>query len=43
VSFDSTIICTITDASNSKNGEYKVTDGTVTYKAYSDLDSYVAG
>lgn len=43
VSFDTTIICTITDASNSKNGEYKVTDGTVTYKAYSDLDSYVAG
>lgn len=43
VSFDTTIICTITDASNSKNGEYRVTDGNVTYKAYSDLDSYVAG
>lgn len=43
VSFDTTIICTIVDDSNRKNGEYKVTDGSVTYKAYSDLDNYVAG
>ena len=43
VSFDTTVICTITDASNSKNGEYRVTDGSVSYKAYSDVDSYVAG
>ncbi len=43
VSFDTTIICTIVDDNNRKNGEYKVTDGSVTYKAYSDLDNYVAG
>ena len=43
VSFDMTIICTVTDASNSKNGEYRVTDGSVTYKVYSDLDSYRVG
>lgn len=43
VSFDTTVICTITDASNSKNGEYRVTDGSVSYKAYSDVDSYVTG
>lgn len=43
VSFDTTVICTITDASNSKNGEYRVTDGSTSYKAYSDLDSYVTG
>ena len=43
VLFDKTIICTITDASNKKNGEYRVTDGSVTYLAYADVDSYVAG
>jgi hypothetical protein len=43
VSYDTTIICTITDASDSKNGKYRVTDGSVTYVAYSDVDSYKAG
>lgn len=43
VSFDTTIICTITDDSNSMNGEYIVTDGSVSYTAYADVDSYLVG
>ena len=43
VSYDSTIICTILDASNSKNGQYRVTDGSVTYIAYSDQSNYKNG
>ena len=40
ISFDTTIICTIVDASDSKNGRYQVTDGTVRFEAYSDNDKY---
>lgn len=40
VSFDTTIICTVTDASDSKNGRYQVTDGTIRFEAYSDNDKY---
>ena len=40
ISFDTTIICTIIDASDSKNGRYQVTDGTVRFEAYSDSDKY---
>jgi hypothetical protein len=36
VSYDTTIVCTVVDASNSKNGEYQVTDGTIKFKAYSE-------
>ena len=42
VSFDTTIICTVTDASDSKNGRYQVTDGTIRFEAYSDNDKYKA-
>jgi hypothetical protein len=40
ISYDKTIVCTITDDSNRKNGEYVVTDGTMTFKAYSENDTY---
>jgi hypothetical protein len=43
LAFDTTAICTITDDSNSKNGEYQVTDGSVTYIAYSEEDKYKKG
>ena len=43
ISYDTTIICTIVDDSNRKNGEYKVTDGSVIYVAYADVDNYVKG
>ena len=43
VSYDSTIICTIVDDSEKKNGKYRVSDGSVTYVAYSDQDSYKKG
>lgn len=40
VSYDTTIVCTITDDSNSKNGKYQVTDGTIRFDVYSDSDKY---
>jgi hypothetical protein len=43
VSFDSTIICSVINNSNSKNGEYKVSDGSVSYIAYSDQSDYKVG
>lgn len=43
VSYDSTIVCTIVDASKSKDGKYRVTDGSVTYLAYSDQSKYRNG
>lgn len=43
VSYDKTIICTITDNSDGKNGKYRVSDGSATYIAYSDLDDYRNG
>ena len=39
-SYDTTIICTIIDDSDSKNGRYQVTDGTIKFDAYSDSDKY---
>ena len=43
VSYDSTIVCTIVDDSNRKNGIYRATDGSTIYTVYSDLDSYRNG
>lgn len=43
VSYDSTIICTIIDDSDKKNGKYRVSDGSVTYVAYSDQSKYKKG
>ena len=40
VSFDKTIICTIVDDSDKKNGCYIVTDGTIKFKAYVNDDTY---
>lgn len=41
VKFDQTIICTITDDSNAFNGEYQVSDGSVTFTAYSENKNYI--
>ena len=43
IAYDTTLICTVIDASNSKNGQYRVTDGSVTYTAYSDQSNYKVG
>lgn len=43
VSYDKTILCEIVDASNAENGEYKVTDGSTTYVAYSENTTYTKG
>ena len=43
VAYDSTIICTIIDDSDKKNGKYRVSDGSVTYVAYSDQNNYKKG
>ena len=40
VNFDRTIICTITDDSDKKNGCYIVSDGTIKFKAYANDTSY---
>ncbi len=40
VAYDSTIICTITDDSDRKNGCYTVTDGTIKFQAYSEVTNY---
>lgn len=40
VKFDQTIICTIIDDSNAFNGEYQVSDGSVTFTAYSENRNY---
>lgn len=40
VSYDKTIMCKIVDDSNKKNGEYRVTDGSITFIAYSENDLY---
>lgn len=40
VNFDRTIKCRIIDTSNVKFGEYKVTDGTSTFKAYSEDQTF---
>ena len=38
--FDETIVCTVVDDSNKKNGEYYVTNGSTKFKVYSDTDKY---
>lgn len=40
LNFDKTILCTITNDKNKKNGEYEVSDGSSTFKVYSEDDSY---
>ena len=41
--FDLTKVCTITDASRSRDGAYTVTDGSITFEAYSENNTYKAG
>jgi hypothetical protein len=44
VSFDTTIVCTITDDADKANGVYKVTDGSITFEAICDTsDKYIKG
>lgn len=43
LAFDTTIICTVTDNTNSKNGEYRVSDGNTIYIVYSEDSSYKVG
>jgi hypothetical protein len=43
LAYDKTIICTVVDHSNSKNGEYKVNADDVIYTAYSDTNRYSSG
>ena len=38
--YDQTVICTILDNSNAHEGVYTVTDGTSTFDAYSENDTY---
>ena len=40
VSYDQTVKCKITDITNREFGEYRVTDGTSTFYAYSDITHY---
>lgn len=43
LAFDTTVICTIVDDKDGKNGKYRVTDGSMTYIAYSDKDDLKNG
>jgi hypothetical protein len=43
LAYDTTVICTIIDSSDKKNGKYRVTDGSVSYIAYSDNDKFREG
>lgn len=43
LAFDKTVKCSITDDSNSDKGEYTVTDGSSTFKAYSESVKYATG
>lgn len=43
LAFDTTIICRIINNSECKNGKYKVSDGSVTYDAYSEVQDYEEG
>jgi hypothetical protein len=43
LAYDTTVICTIVDSSDCKNGKYRVTDGSVSYIAYSDSDKFREG
>lgn len=43
VSFDKTVLCTIENNDDKKDGKYKVSDGTTTYTAYSSVTNYNVG
>jgi len=43
IAYDTTIVCTITDNTDKKNGKYRVTDGSVSFIAYSDVSTYRNG
>ena len=43
VSYDQTVKCKITDITNREFGEYRVTDGTSTFYAYSEKTDYYKG
>jgi hypothetical protein len=43
LAYDTTVICTIVDSTDCKNGKYRVTDGSVSYIAYSDSDRFREG
>jgi hypothetical protein len=40
LAYDKTVICTITDDSEKEIGKYTVTDGSMTFEAYSDNKDY---
>lgn len=40
VSYDTTIVCTVTNDSDAKNGQYLVSDGSTNFLAYSEKDDY---
>ena len=40
IAYDTTLICTVFDASDSLNGKYIVSDGSVKFEAYSEVSSY---
>ena len=40
LSNDKTIVCTVVNNDNKKNGEYTVSDGSIQMKAYADSDKY---
>ena len=43
LAYDVTITCRVVDNSESKNGKYRVSDGSVTYTAYSEYPDYKIG
>lgn len=43
IAYDTTEVCTIVDSSDRKNGKYRVTNGSVSYIAYSDNDKFREG
>lgn len=43
LSYDTTVICRIIDISESKNGKYLVSDGSISYPAYSENPDYKIG
>lgn len=43
VSFDTTIVCTVVDDTDRKNGKYQVTNGTTKFDAYADSSDYRTG
>lgn len=43
ISFDTTIVCTVEDATNKKDGKYIVSDGSIKFEAYSENTTYRNG